>query len=232
LLTLFNARLGWWLGNPGDAGDQTFQRPYPRFAVGPMLAEAFGLTDENKRYVYLSDGGHFENLGLYEMVLRRCHLIVVSDAGCDPNCDFEDLGNAIRKIRIDLGVPITLRQVLIYPRSLVEPGKYCAVGTIQYSCVDGAAAEDGVLLYLKPAFYGAEPVDVLNYARTNQTFPHETTADQWFSESQFESYRMLGRYVIEETLGEMCGEGRQYLELREFISRVLRHDGTFPQLTV
>ena len=64
------------------------------------------LTSDTNKYVYLSDGGHFENLGLYEMVRRRCRFIVVSDAGCDPDFAFEDLGNAVRKIEIDLGVPI------------------------------------------------------------------------------------------------------------------------------
>src|SRR5262249_14409139 len=82
LLTVFNARLGWWLGNPGRQGDDTFYLSGPRFAVRPVLSEAFGLTDRTSPYVYLSDGGHFDNLGLYEMVLRRCHLIVVSDGSC------------------------------------------------------------------------------------------------------------------------------------------------------
>src|SRR5207249_1842390 len=105
-LTLLNVRLGAWLGNPGKAGQATFHLGYPNFSVGPIIAEAFGLTNDTSPYVYLSDGGHFENLGLYEMVLRRCHYIVVSDAGEDPECFFADLGESVRKIRIDLGIPI------------------------------------------------------------------------------------------------------------------------------
>ncbi|HST20446.1 MAG TPA: M24 family metallopeptidase, partial [Blastocatellia bacterium] len=81
LLTLFNARLGWWLGNPGKPGRKTYYRSGPFFSIRPLLAEAFGLTDDKNKYVYLSDGGHFENLAFYEMVLRRCHSIVVSDGG-------------------------------------------------------------------------------------------------------------------------------------------------------
>jgi hypothetical protein len=193
LLTLFNARLGWWLGNPGAAGQRTYDRAYPKFAIGPLLAETFGLTDDQSRYIYLSDGGHFENLGLYEMVLRRCRFIVLSDAGQDAEYTFEDLGNAIRKIRIDLGIPIEMQEVqaCIYSRSREKQGKCCAIGTIKYSCVD-EGAEDGHLLYLKPTFYGNEPIDIYNYAQTNKAFPHEPTFDQWFSESQLESYRMLG----------------------------------------
>jgi hypothetical protein len=128
----------------------------------------------------------------------------VSDGGCDPSAAFEDLGNAVRKIRIDLGIPIEFAEppFAIYARDAVgmpRPGKYCAVGRIRYGCVD-QEAEDGVLLYVKPAFYGDEPKDVLNYARTSEAFPHESTGDQFFSESQFESYRALGSHVIDQIL--------------------------------
>ena len=212
LMTIFNARLGWWLGNPGPAGDNTFYLSSPRFTVRPIVAEALGLTGRTSPYVYLSDGGHFDNLGLYEMVLRRCHFIVVSDAGCDAKCGFTDLGGAIRKIRADLGIPIDFPHgISIYPRS-ADPatrarGLYWAVGRIHYAIVDpppadraqataAADARNGWLLYIKPAFYGTEPPDVFEYATTNEEFPHESTVDQFFSESQFESYRMLGVHAI------------------------------------
>ena len=201
IMTLFNARLGWWLGNPGPAGDNTYDKEGPFWALKPLIAEVFGLTDDHHSYVYLSDGGHFENLALYEMVRRRCHLIVVSDGGCDKKYNFEDLGNAIRKIRIDMGIPIDFKnEMRIFPRSEDDKrnsaGRYCAVGDIKYSTVDGPGT-DGYLLYIKPAFYGCEPRDVYEYARNNPDFPHQTTADQFFNESQFESYRALGTYVFE-----------------------------------
>ena len=202
ILTLLNVRLGAWLGNPGTAGDKTFQLGYPNFSVRPIIAEAFGLTDDSNPYVYLSDGGHFENLGLYEMVLRRCHYIVVSDAGQDPACSFSDLGDAVRKIRIDLGIPIDFGPMSIFARSNKKSqnkkGRNCAIGKILYSKVDGAEAEDGVLIYIKPACYGEEPRDIYEYFKRNELFPHESTADQFFSESQFESYRMLGVYTMDK----------------------------------
>ena len=197
LLTLFNIRLGWWLGNPGLAGQATYHRACPDFAVGPMLAEAFGFTDEQKRYVYLSDGGHFENLGLYEMVLRRCHYILVSDAGCDEKMDFQDLGNAIRKIRIDLGIDIDINVEPLRPSGPRQAGIHYAVGTIHYSRID-PGAPDGILVYLKPSLSGDEPVDILEYAAHHAQFPHEPTSDQFFDESQFESYRQLGDHVATE----------------------------------
>ena len=202
ILTLLNVRLGAWLGNPGPAGDSTFSLGYPKLGVRPIISEAFGLTDDTNPYVYLSDGGHFENLGLYEMVLRRCHYIVVSDAGQDPICSFSDLGGAVRKIRIDLGIPIVFDEPMsIFARSDDEAknkrGRSCAIGKIRYSMVDGEGVKDGVLIYIKPACYGEEPRDIYEYFRSNAAFPHESTADQFFSESQFESYRMLGAYTME-----------------------------------
>lgn len=224
LMTLFNARLGWWLGNPGEAGNKTFHRPSPWFAVGPIIQEALGLTNDTNPYVYLSDGGHFENLGLYEMVLRRCHTIVVSDAGCDLDCSFEDLGNAIRKIRVDLGVPIHFDKRHIYARKSQKKGRYCAIGTIQYSAVD-PGRPDGTLIYIKPAFYGDEPTDIFNYATMHSAFPHESTSDQWFSESQFESYRMLGFHIIRK----ICKDKKK-LELDDFIKCAQKHaDEETPQ---
>jgi len=208
LLTLFNARLGWWLGNPGPAGRKTFDRAAPRLTAGLIVRELFGLTHDRAHYVQLSDGGHFDNLGLYEMVLRRCRQIFVVDSSGDPECGFDDLGNAIRKIRIDLGVPIEFEggALQIHPRGTpLKPGdvaRYWAVARVRYSCVDAptgasAADYDGTLIYVKPTFYGDEPRDVCTYANEHKTFPHEATSDQFYTESQFESYRALGSYIIE-----------------------------------
>jgi hypothetical protein len=214
LMTLFNARLGWWLGNPGPAGQETFGHAGPRVGVSPILTEMFGMTTDRSDYVQLSDGGHFENLGLYEMVRRRCKFIVVSDASCDPACNLDDLGGAIRKIRVDMGIPIDFVDGFrIFGRSAAErSGDYWALGRIRYSardrafCPDRDAAElDGTLIYIKPAFYGSEPRDIYNYGLANPDFPHQSTVDQFFNESQFESYRALGMHAIDSALRELDG---------------------------
>jgi hypothetical protein len=220
ILTLLNVRLGAWLGNPGQAGDQTFYLGYPESSVRPIVNEALGLTNDRSPYVYLSDGGHFENLGLYEMVLRRCHFIVVSDAGGDPECSFADLGESVRKIRVDFGIPIDFDQMNIYPRDQIDAakgrGRNCAIGRIRYSAVDGSIAPHGIIVYIKPACYGDEPRDIYEYFKRSQTFPNESTADQFFSESQFESYRMLGAYTMEKLCAECGGD------FRRFIGEILR----------
>jgi hypothetical protein len=202
LLTLFNARLGAWIGNPADP--KRFMHAYPRGQVLPMaLREAFGLTHARGRYIHLSDGGHFENLGLYELVRRGCRWILVSDAGCDEQYAFEDLGNAVRKIRIDLGIEIEFQGFHVGRSKRTSasaadgdsPGEYVAVGTIYYDR-RANGAEKGRLLYVKPALFDKdEPIDVRQYGRAHPAYPHESTADQWFSESQFESYRALGEYI-------------------------------------
>ncbi|CAN5163678.1 patatin-like phospholipase family protein [soil metagenome] len=217
LLTLFNMRLGAWLGNTNRHGNNTHRVSGPRQAVKPLLAELFGMTTNTGRYVNLSDGGHFDNLGLYEVVLRRCHYILASDAGQDDKFAFEDLGNAIRKIRIDLGIPIVFKRAIrILPRSENLQGMYCAVADICYGKIDGVDAKDGKLIYIKPTLRGVGPpvpYDVYSYAASRPQFPHEPTNDQWFSESQFESYRALGFHLLEQMSGGQC-----FLDLAAFMA--------------
>jgi hypothetical protein len=205
ILTVLNVRLGSWLGNPGLAGRNTYDNAHPRTNLEPLAWELTGTTNDQCPLVYLSDGGHFENLGIYEMVLRRCRYIVVSDGGCDPKCSFEDLGNAIRKIRTDLGVPIDIEFDDMHPRSsdaTLRKGRYVTTARIRYSAIDDTQT-DGWLVYIKPGLYEGKyfPKDVYNYATESPDFPHETTADQFFSESQFESYRALGRHAFNEICG-------------------------------
>jgi len=193
IMTLFNARLGSWLGNPGPPGERTWKQPGPLSAIRSLVKEALGQTSDQSEYVYLSDGGHFENLGLYEMARRRCGLIVVLDSGCDPEFSYEDLGNALRKIRIDLRIPIDFDEESI--RKLRAKERRWALATIRYSAVD-AGCEDGRLVYIKPMRLGDEPPDVLSYAASHEAFPHQSTNDQWFDESQTESYRQLGLFTV------------------------------------
>jgi len=227
LLGLFNARLGVWLGNTNSFGDRTYYRSGPPSAVGPLVAELLGLTSARGPFVNLSDGGHFENLGLYEMVLRRCRYIVVCDAGCDPRATFEDLGNAIRKIRIDFGISIEFPQgVQIHSREEKGSGLSWATGVINYKEADGAEVSNGEILYIKPTYYGRNrppPYDVVSYAESSRLFPQESTTDQWFDESQFESYRTLGRYVVSEMLG-----GGPRRSVMEAVQRVSSTYGTVP----
>jgi hypothetical protein len=219
LMTLFNIRLGCWLGNPAFVEARgiyselrewfadfpllrmkpTYELPSPRYSFRTFLDEGLGRTTESNPYVYLSDGGHFDNLGLYEMIRRRCRQIVVSDVSCDSVRKFTDLGNAIQKIRVDLGVPITLLQE--YTQKLEKRNIRILIFDIEYRSVDDMeSAQNGVLIYLKAALDGTEPPDIFTYHKESKTFPHESTTDQWFSEAQFESYRQLGELMAYEMI--------------------------------
>jgi hypothetical protein len=142
------------------------------------------------------------------MVRRRCRYIVAIDAGCDPEYKFEDLGNAVRKISIDMNVRIEMKELnKLRPRGpdgappTDEDLAYHAYGIIHYPEADHAG-EPGILLYIKPGYHGTEAADIQSYAMTNIDFPHQSTSDQWFSESQFESYRALGYEIMRELIRE------------------------------
>jgi hypothetical protein len=210
IMTLFNARLGSWLGNPGR---DKWKHEGPKSAFDSIVREAFGLTNDSSPYVYLSDGGHFENLAIYEMVRRRCKYIVVLDGGADPDYTYEDLGNALRKIRIDEKVSIQFKppflEQLTQSSTSTAPTKAdgngsaiaglpknrCAVAEIRYNELD-PNLQNGYLIYIKPVVLGNEPPDVIAYKIANDDFPHQSTGDQWFDESQTESYRTLGLWSV------------------------------------
>ena len=198
LMTVFNVRLGWWLGNP--RGDR-FKRAGPRAGLNYLMTELFGLTNDRRSYVYLSDGGHFENMGMYELVRRRCTLIVVSDAEQDENLAFGGLANALRKCRTDFAVEIDIDVSRIRKDPATGySSQHCAVGTIRYPETMNGKRVTGTLVYVKSSLTGDEPTDVLEYRARQPAFPHQTTADQFFDESQFESYRRLGYHIADEEL--------------------------------
>lgn len=199
VMTLLNARLGRWCGNPASNGN-SWKKDSPPAGLGYLLMELFGQTDATAPYLYLSDGGHFENLGIYELVRRRCRLIVAVDASADSERNFADLGNAVRKCYTDFNVEI---DVNVREMELASSGystAYFVVGKIRYSATDpqqpgGVPVPDGTLLYIKPSLCGTEYVSIANYQRCHPTFPHQGTSDQWFDEPQFESYRSLGEHI-------------------------------------
>jgi hypothetical protein len=227
-MTLFNVRLGAWLPNPAlwRAGgaprpaskvrvigwllDRTLRRkrtpkaPRPH-SVMPLIHELTSQSTDTSAEVYVSDGGHFENLGLYEMIRRRCELILVVDGGCDPDARFADLGNAARKIAIDLDTRLEFEEIRIRSRKAAAGGGVAfATAEILYPADDPDEPEDkfvGRLIYLKPALLGHMPVDVMAYSKAYEAFPHEPTTDQWYAESQFESYRQLGQFIASRVDG-------------------------------
>jgi hypothetical protein len=202
LLTVFNVRLGGWVANP------RYGRPTnmgPRLGWLYFFKELFGRTNDRARYVYLSDGGHFDNMGVYELVRRRCRYIVVCDGEQDGDYVFGGLSSVVRKCQIDFGVPIEIDVNPIRLQGAEGRSRWhCAIGRIRYESVQPDAVP-GVLVYVKASMTGDEPSDVCNYAQEHPSFPHQTTADQFFTESQFESYRALGYHIARQVFCDAVG---------------------------
>ncbi|MGA8910491.1 MAG: patatin-like phospholipase family protein, partial [Acidobacteriaceae bacterium] len=199
LLTMFNVRLGWWFPNPGK---EKWNNRGLTSSLVYLLAELLGSADEKRDFINVSDGGHFENLGIYELVRRRCRLIVACDAECDPDLQFGSLGKMIRNCETDFGAEIDLN---VNSLRLQENGlslAHCAVGTIKY-----CTGEIGRLIYLKASMTGDEDVSIAQYRSQHPSFPHESTAKQFYSEDQFESYRRLGLEMVRASFkGNLPGD--------------------------
>lgn len=196
ILALLNVRLGYWLVNPslvrerGKLPRWRLQR-WSKPKVGPrhFLRELFGFLDALGKNVYLSDGGHLENLGVFELLRRRCRFVIVSDAEADPELRFGGLARLIRMARVDLGcnIDIDLDDVR---KTDGTSGRHCVLGRIDYG-----KGEIGQLLYIKLSVTGDEAETIREYGAANPAFPHEPTTDQFFTEAQFEAYRHLGWHI-------------------------------------
>jgi hypothetical protein len=191
LLTVFSVRLGWWLGNPRKK--EWWEAGNPRSSLVALMNELTGATTDNAEEVYLSDGGHFENLAVYELVRRRCRVIIACDSGADPVYSCTDLIRLVEKCRVDFDTLIDIDLTEIRPAApwifgdlRVSKSPY-SVGAITYP--DGRS---GIFIYIKPCLSTEMPADVIAYARATENFPHQSTMDQFFDEEQFESYRAVG----------------------------------------
>ncbi|MEO7432072.1 MAG: patatin-like phospholipase family protein [Dokdonella sp.] len=195
LMALLNVRLGFWAHNPRCANRSPPPRPWWWIFI---TREMLGLgLDETRRHVHLSDGGGFENLGLYELIRRRVRYLIVTDAGADPQTTLGDLGRAVERVRVDFGAEIDLDADRFYHQrhdALAE--QPFAIGSIRYA--DGSRGE---ILYLKPTLSAGLTADIYAYWRAHPAFPDEPTSEQFFAEPQFEAYRALGAQTIAALLG-------------------------------
>jgi predicted acylesterase/phospholipase RssA len=218
-LAILNVGLGYWVANPRQLASA--RKPLSVFDQAYFLQKWFGLMRENSDTVYLTDGGDIDNLGMYELLRRRCQLIIAVDAEADPEMSFRSLVALQRNVRIDLGVLISLpwaeirnttraaSEEIARNRGRLPPhsaphGPHCALGEIHYP-----HGRKGILLYVKSSITGDESDYIVDYKRRFPNYPHETTADQFFSEEQFEVYRALGFHAVSEVF-----LGNDYVAMR------------------
>jgi hypothetical protein len=195
LMTLFNIRLGYWAPTPSLSYWRSgAARLWPIYTLQELVSQTTDLLP----YCYLTDGGHYENTGVYSLIQRGCSVIVVGECGADPKTTLDDLGNMIRKVRIDFDTEIVFKDKNIDQLRAQPPGAHVIVGEIHYG-EDHAKAlglpddeKVGTLVVVKPNLAGGEPVDVKQYGYLHGDFPQQDTFDLWYDEAQFESYRRLG----------------------------------------
>ncbi len=198
LLTLLNLRLDYWLPNPryvSRAG--WFRRFLLKRGAGPwyVFREAVGALNSDTVYVNLSDGGHLENMGIYPLLQRRCRTIICSDGEADPGISCAGLIKVVRLAAIDLGVNIDIDLSPLARGAGGFSDAHFIVGKIDYG-----QGRTGTLYYIKSSLTGDENPYVLDYHRRSPDFPHESTAEQFFTEEQFEAYRALGSHMADGLL--------------------------------
>ncbi|MDE0102860.1 MAG: hypothetical protein OXN89_10815 [Bryobacterales bacterium] len=272
LLGMFNVRLGYWWDS-GVRPTARFSRHSHRKRCDNSRARGIGsrnwmgrafsnvfpaqsyLLDEffarfhgtGRQFWNLSDGGHFENLGAYELIRRRVALIVIVDAEADPDYTFEGLGNLVRKARSDFHAEIRFlgeKEILAWRKATTEGCRryfgtldmlrrgswnlgmrpyagdteetemptfggadrtrnslvHAALAEVRY---EGCPDRKSILIYIKPTLVGDEPVDLNHYHKKHVDFPHQSTADQFFDEAQWECYRALGDLIGARVLKEL-----------------------------
>ena len=212
LMTLFNARLGWWFPNPSKP---LWNKPSPDWSLRYLRWELFGTANEKDEFLAISDGGHFENLAAYELIKRRCRVVIISDSECDPKLQFEGLANLIRLSDVDLDATIDIDVRAIQPEEGSSWSRSrCAVGKIIYRDSDRWPKKpngdgDCWLIYIKASMNGHEDTAVMQYKATHPEFPHESTGNQFYAEDQFESYRSLGKDITEKLFGKVIDKNGQ-----------------------
>jgi len=216
LAWLVNARLAyWWL----PAAKMSTQQRESLLKTFDLVRQELtgGFYGRRGLRWNLSDGGHFENTAVYELLRRRAALVVCADNGADPDYGFNDLHNLVRRARIDFGAEIeflaeaelaafvgrlghteaarwfgTIEQF----RDPARRGDRCALAArVRYATGADGLARAALLIVVKPAVPDFAPLDVKLYACRQPAFPQQSTGDQFFDEGQWESYRKLGEAI-------------------------------------
>jgi hypothetical protein len=174
---------------------------------------------EKTRYLNLSDGGHIENLGVYELLRRRCKFVVAVDGEADPQRSFGGLLTLTQLAKIDLGV--TIEPDLADLRMERDGLGRAHFGLSRIDYPDGS---HGLLLYVKSSLTGNESEFLRKYRVDNPDFPHQSTAKQLFSETQFEAYRALGEHIATDLFRpDLVGEWNSAIGVQEWFRRLASH---------
>jgi hypothetical protein len=222
LMTFFGLRLGYWSFNPASKLFGLSRWVRPNYLL-PGLGSLLGLHhSERNMFIELSDGGHFDNTGVYELIRRRVPVIIIADGGADPDDTFDSLGNMIERCRVDFGTSIvfpdadydltglipgsmaasSLESAKLYDQKYMLAMRGYAVGDIVYPPLPEQGSFVGKVVYIKTCLTRNLPGDLYAYKSANPSYPNQPTLDQFFDERQFEAYRELGYQLTRQFLGD------------------------------
>ena len=219
LMNLLNLRLGYWVHHPRPRRFNAMRLKSPNHLLPGLyeLGKSFGAGfQENRAFVQLSDGGNFDNLGIYELVRRRVKTIVACGASADPDHKFGDLRRALRLIQQDFGVSVDISdnpalldalmpgkpETGCYPEGVRFSDTGYIVCTITYPASEQGPPDTGTLIYLNTTLVRDVGFSTRGYKASHDDFPDQSTVDQFFDEDQFEAYRDLGYRIATSMIDE------------------------------
>ena len=226
IMTLLNIRLGYWVPSPRPTKRGWRRRSNfwpPNFLFPGVKQGLLGLGHhERANWLELSDGGHFENTGIYELVRRGVSTIIFADGSTDPEVALSSFANALEKIYIDFGVTVEfdrrahftdLMKGTALPQDAIAQRLHFAragfaIATLKYPPIGDRPGYEGTLIYIKSTMVRDLPTALYSYKATNPLFPAESLADQFFSEQQFEAYRALG-FALTKAMTAYVRDGRR-----------------------
>ena len=168
--------------------------------VGLLWSEAVGQLSYRATWMYMTDGGHYDNLGLVEALRRGARHIVVLDASGDRADTWFTLGGSIALARSDAGVSVTLDPTTmtkggtgLKPGQVVHPWAY---GTFSRASGSPGLPDEGDIWVCKLGWWTEAPWDVLAYAQDHSTYPCDSTLEQLYDAAEFEAYHELGEAAV------------------------------------
>lgn len=215
LLAMLNIRLGYWVRRPNTQQSDRWWLLLLPHASRYFLRELTGNMTEHTACVNVSDGGHIENLGVYELLRRRCRTIIAIDGECDPQHHFEGLLKLVRMAWVDLGVRIEPDLRDLRPDAAGLCNAHFIVTRIAYP-----GEQEGWLLYVKLSMTGNESEYLKEFRRAHPNFPHDSTAQQLFGEAQWEVYRALGEHVGRDLFSPSILDGPTPPSATEWVNRL------------
>jgi hypothetical protein len=200
LIAALNLRLGTWLPNPRYVPDTGQRVRFPWVRLSYLLKEITGYFDLADHHVYVTDGGHRENLGLVELLRRRCKTIICIDSSGDTPGEFTTLRQAAAMARIEVGAHIDLTAL---PASISPQPEFAhTVLPVVYRNSDEVEVGTGTIIHIAALMFQQAPDDLIAYGLEDLRFPHYSTGDQFLTEEQYRRLVLFGRAATRTALNQ------------------------------